>query len=714
MATLEKIRKKSALLFTIIIVALLAFILGDFLTSGRSFFGHGTTMAKVDGHKIDYTQVSERAEMISQQAQSQGRNIDGETVRQMAIQQLLTQALLDQEISDLGITVTNAEISAGMTGAVPHPAVQQFIYQMSQSLGLQNISGQAVFDAVSNPAKYGITDPQMQQQLRAMWAAQESQLEEAIRQEKFSRMVAGLYTANPIDADALYNERNTTVHITYAAKDFTSVPDEEINVSDEEIRAEWNRTKESYRLGEPSREVSFIVVPIEPSVEDLRAADATVREAIVTLRADSTGVSSVQNNSAFVVNRINTPMRGIQNPILRSYLDTARVGHVDQLIHNNQGYTIAKLLGKTQQTDSVRLSFAIFADDNVRDSIIAEINNGKTTLSDYISKNGAGQDSIWDVMVNNQAPTTLTETIEKAPYGQLVTYNDSIMGQDGRYINRSMLVKVHERKAPVNVYDIALIEYALDPSQETINKLTSDLRLYLSNNTSAEAFVKNATEAGYDIQNAIVGASSPQLGESMYGMGLSDSRSLVKWAMENEKGAVSPVYQDKKQSYLAAIAVNGLYDEFIPYTSPEVKEAITTRLRNNKKAQKLIDQYTGKANDVAGYARLMGTETVNTEINFASHMFGNLGVNENHLQGLAAVSPKGKLVGPAKGNTRVVVFTVDSVNVEGRPNNFKENSDEFNRTQGFGIIFNNANLLNVLRGRHEITNYSLDFENPGL
>ena len=43
MATLEKIRKKSALLFTIIIVALLAFILGDFLTSGRSFFGHGTT-----------------------------------------------------------------------------------------------------------------------------------------------------------------------------------------------------------------------------------------------------------------------------------------------------------------------------------------------------------------------------------------------------------------------------------------------------------------------------------------------------------------------------------------------------------------------------------------------------------------------------------------------------------------------------------------------
>lgn len=36
MAVLEKIRSKSVLLFTIIIVALLAFILGDFFNSGRS------------------------------------------------------------------------------------------------------------------------------------------------------------------------------------------------------------------------------------------------------------------------------------------------------------------------------------------------------------------------------------------------------------------------------------------------------------------------------------------------------------------------------------------------------------------------------------------------------------------------------------------------------------------------------------------------------
>jgi len=60
MATLEKIRSKSVLLFTIIIVALLAFIMGDFLTSGRSFFGPGNTVASAGGAKVNYNDYQER------------------------------------------------------------------------------------------------------------------------------------------------------------------------------------------------------------------------------------------------------------------------------------------------------------------------------------------------------------------------------------------------------------------------------------------------------------------------------------------------------------------------------------------------------------------------------------------------------------------------------------------------------------------------------
>ena len=47
MATLEKIRSKSVLLLIIVGAALLAFVIGDFFTSGRTLFGTGTTIAEV-------------------------------------------------------------------------------------------------------------------------------------------------------------------------------------------------------------------------------------------------------------------------------------------------------------------------------------------------------------------------------------------------------------------------------------------------------------------------------------------------------------------------------------------------------------------------------------------------------------------------------------------------------------------------------------------
>ena len=61
MATLEKIRNKSVLLFVIIIVALLAFVLGDFLTSGHTYFGNQTTVATAGGAKVEYSSATSSA-----------------------------------------------------------------------------------------------------------------------------------------------------------------------------------------------------------------------------------------------------------------------------------------------------------------------------------------------------------------------------------------------------------------------------------------------------------------------------------------------------------------------------------------------------------------------------------------------------------------------------------------------------------------------------
>ncbi len=106
MATLEKIRNKSVLLFVIIIVALLAFILGDFLTSGRTYFGSPTTVAKAGDVSVDYQAYQNRISEISEQNQRNGRNLSSDAVAAEALNSLISEGLMSREYERLGITVT--------------------------------------------------------------------------------------------------------------------------------------------------------------------------------------------------------------------------------------------------------------------------------------------------------------------------------------------------------------------------------------------------------------------------------------------------------------------------------------------------------------------------------------------------------------------------------------------------------------------------------
>ncbi|MDE6269445.1 MAG: SurA N-terminal domain-containing protein, partial [Muribaculaceae bacterium] len=257
MATLEKIRSKSVLLFVIIIVALLAFILGDFLTSGRTYLGSGTTMAEAAGAKVDYTDYQNRLSQLSEQYQAQGRHFDNDRMSQTVLQDLLVEKLLEKEYDRLGITVTDAELTQAMTGDVPHVAAQRFIAGLSQQLGLPAPSGAAVYNAMNNPAQYGLT-PEIGQQIKAAWAATEADVVEALKSDKFNRLVAGLFTANKLDAQAVYNDGLQLTSIAYVSKPLSAADD--VDVTDQDIQAQWQQDKEMYRLSEPTRAVEYVLV----------------------------------------------------------------------------------------------------------------------------------------------------------------------------------------------------------------------------------------------------------------------------------------------------------------------------------------------------------------------------------------------------------------------------------------------------------------------
>ena len=89
MATLQKIRSKSVLVLIIIGAGLLAFVIGDFFTSGRTLFGTGSTIAKVDGTSIDVQEFQRNVEQAAQQAQASGRKVDYPSLQQQVLSNMV-------------------------------------------------------------------------------------------------------------------------------------------------------------------------------------------------------------------------------------------------------------------------------------------------------------------------------------------------------------------------------------------------------------------------------------------------------------------------------------------------------------------------------------------------------------------------------------------------------------------------------------------------
>lgn len=694
MATLEKIRNKSVLLFVIIIVALLAFILGDFLTSGRTYFGDPTTVAKAGGQKVEYQEYQNRLSRLSEQQRN--RNYDADVASQQVINELLTEKLFKQECRDLGIVVTDKEISEAMTGENIHPAAYQTIAYLSQQMGLPAASGSDVFNAMNAPAKYGLP-VEAGNQIRQIWADTEKQVEEQLLGAKFYRLVGGLFGANKVDAKALYDDNAATRHIAYAVKDVNSVADDQVEFGDADIEAYWKAHKNDYKLDEELRAVDYIYVPIEPSQADRLAAQKAVEEAVAGLNAKP-GVEAVQTDSRFSVNRTTTAASGINDRRLKSFVTDSVAGKAAVINQTNTAYTIAKVLSTKQGIDSLNVTMLSAQNPAILDSLAAALNAGKAFADIVDNTTIGGQDSLWTSLEAPGVDNKLKKALTEAAVGTAFVYTDTVNGEPA-----SAIYRVNRRHNPVTFYEVATIDFAIDPSNATLEELTQNLRTYVSNNSSAKDFSENASAAGYSVQNTQVGASSPRLGAA------SDSRKFVKWVMEAKKGQVSPMLQDDKQSYIIAMAVTDIYDDgYLPASSPAIAAQLRQQALNSKKADKLMADYAGKAKDVAGYAKAMGVEPAEGNVNFNSPVLLNLGVNESAIQGAVAAAEKGKTAGPVKGNHAIIVFEVKDVNTDSRPFNEDEYGQRFTQAFGFGRL---QSPLPLLLGKNKVENKSLNFIN---
>ncbi len=683
MATLEKIRSKSVLLLIIVGAALLAFIIGDFFTSGRAFFGNGTTIAKVGNQKIDVQEFQRRVQEAAQEAQSRGARMDNAVLQQQVLNAMIAEKLFNQEIDQLGLVVTDDELTEMMVGKN-----SQYVDRMvQQQLGAPDAA--TAHDMAYNPTKYGIQQAQAQQ-LQQYWVNLEKSVEQMLLQQKFQNLFAGTLVANDLDTKALYDDNAATSHIIYAKKDFATLNDADFEVSESDINNLYNDEKNRYAIDEPQRVVNYIAVNILPSEADILAGQKKVEDAILALNSnpETQGLSEMPE---FVVERANLTQSDVEKqPRLKNALDSLSVGSAVLVNKSGNDYTIAKLLGKSQQVDQIKLDYlTIQGSKSQIDSLVAALNNG--VAFDSIAASPLVAQSQKDMSVSlidpNFAP--VKDIIAERATG--VYFTPDTLAENGR------IFRVSERTAPVTVYEIANVTFTTEPSNATINELESKLQQYLAVNKTAKQFADSAQSAGYTTFPAIVSASTPMVGN------LNDSHAAVAWAMDAKKGEVSPIFGDIQSGRFLAVALDDIYDGgYTPVRDSQLHTMLATRARNDKKAAKLIADYQGKAKDVAGYAQVMGTSVDTTTVNFGQYMIPGLGMNESAMMGAVSNAAVNELVGPMQTNNAVIVFQVTEVDKEGRPYNAEESAIRFDQQRGAMRMLNT--LDRILLGNKKIKN----------
>ncbi|HOK52134.1 MAG TPA: SurA N-terminal domain-containing protein, partial [Bacteroidales bacterium] len=264
MAVLEKIRSRMGLLASLIIgFALLAFVLSDFLTGGRSILGNNQfQIAEINGKKVQFqefdllvNQLSEVYKFNSGQANLNEDLINN--IREQSWQQLVDQYVLGDEYQKIGLSVSPKEVLDMVQGSDPHP----YIRQLFTDPKTQIFNRAAVLQFIKSLEKE--TDPAR----KNYWLYIENQIIRERYMTKYMNLInKGLYvTSRQVQKEMDDNSRK--VSFNYLAVNYSTIPDSLISVKLSEVKKYLKEHAKEFEQ-EASRDIEYVTFDIVPSAED--------------------------------------------------------------------------------------------------------------------------------------------------------------------------------------------------------------------------------------------------------------------------------------------------------------------------------------------------------------------------------------------------------------------------------------------------------------
>ncbi len=547
MAIISKIRSYSGLLIAIVGFGLAAFVLGDLFQYGGPRRGpqHTREIGSINNNPISLQEFDERynQHLESWKQQTGIASPDRQQlfrIRQQAWDDIVKEILMREELEKTGIDVSSEELFDLVAGSDPHP----FIVQSFTDPQTGQFDAAQVRNFIQNIN-------QMEPQTRNQWLMLEQYIKMERKETKYMNLVKNSIYVPDIFAEVDHKNKNSSVDIRFIAKNYNTIPDSDVKISEADILKAYNENKHTFHQ-DHSMDFDYVVINVNPTEEDRRK----VKEDILDLKAELKAEQDVERFVNIVSDeRFDRQYhsRGELSPEIDSAMFNSPVGTVYGPYEQDNAFVVAMLNDIQFRPDSMRARHILI-------SYRGSMADQQQQLARSYPQAEQKADSLLDVVRRNPArfPQLAAEIsddpsaamnmgdLEWFKDGQMVPeFNEAVAtGNVGDVLKVETdfgfhIINITGLSTPVKKVQVAKLVRNIEPSSQTYRRIRADVNQFAAEARKKKDLESAAKDKGYSVRQATyVGKMDNSI------PGVREARDIIRWAYNEDirEGQISQVY----------------------------------------------------------------------------------------------------------------------------------------------------------------------------